>query len=65
MEIHYNGSNWTSEVNKNEYDGTVYCGSDPTLIDTDWDTYDDKKEYELGSNPSVANFYIEMKIMSL
>ena len=59
VEIHYNGSNWTSEVNKNEYDGTVYCGSDPTLIDTDWDTYDDKKEYELGSNPSVANFYIE------
>lgn len=59
VEIHYNGSNWTSEVNKNEYDGTVYCGSDPTLIDTDWDTYDDKKEYELDSNPSVANFYIE------
>ena len=49
----------TYELDKSQYDGSVFIWSDPCLNDTDWDGYDDKKERELGSNPIVANFYIE------
>ncbi len=49
----------TYELDKSQYDGSVFVWSDPCLNDTDWDGYDDKKERELGSNPIVANFYIE------
>lgn len=53
----------TYDLDKEEYDGSVFVWSDPTLVNSDWDSYDDKKEKELGSNPLVANFYIENEVM--
>ncbi len=58
-ELHFSRAKMTYELDKSQYDGSVFVWSDPCLDDTDWDGYDDKKERELGSNPIVANFYIE------
>ena len=58
-ELHFSRAKMTYELDKSQYDGSVFIWSDPCLDDTDWDGYDDKKERELGSNPIVANFYIE------
>ena len=58
-ELHFSRAKMTYELDKSQYDGSVFVWSDPCLNDTDWDGYDDKKERELGSNPIVANFYIE------
>ena len=58
-ELHFSRATMTYELDKSQYDGSVFVWSDPCLNDTDWDGYDDKKERELGSNPIVANFYIE------
>ncbi len=58
-ELHFSRAKMTYELDKSQYDGSVFIWSDPCLNDTDWDGYDDKKERELGSNPIVANFYIE------
>ena len=58
-ELNFSREKMTYDLDKEEYDGSVFVWSDPTLVNSDWDSYDDKKEKELGSNPLVANFYIE------
>lgn len=58
-ELHFSAAKMTYELDKSQYDGSVFVWSDPCLKDTDWDSYDDKTENELGSNPLIANFYIE------
>lgn len=58
-ELNFSRATMTYELDKSQYDGSVFVWSDPTLMDTDWDSYDDKKENELGSNPLITNFYID------
>ncbi len=54
-ELHFSREKMTYELDKSQYDGSVFVWSDPCLDDTDGDGLNDKEEREAGTNPRVAD----------
>ena len=54
-ELHFSRAKMTYELDKSQYDGSVFVWSDPCLDDTDGDGLNDKEEREAGTNPRNAD----------
>ncbi len=54
-ELRFSKEKMTYELDKSQYDGSVFVWSDPCLDDTDGDGLNDKEEREAGTNPRVAD----------
>ncbi len=54
-ELHFSRATMTYELDKSQYDGSVFVWSDPCLDDTDGDGLNDKEEREAGTNPRNAD----------